>query len=352
MKSLQITSMTASEIEALLKSKEDYKTAARLVSILPLAKGQSSRKAQEILLLSHNQILIWAKRFNEFGLEGLKDRLKTGKKPKMSNEQLQWLKDVVLNQSPTEHGYNTETRTAPMLVEIIKTHCNIVYSDDTVYVILKKKLHLTYKKGKGYYPEADPKKQEVFVSDFKKKLLESPSSDIYLFEDECSMSNTANVSYKWSEKGKQPLVEQKQYKRERVTLFGSVNPVSGEVITQVSKTGNAKEFKKYLKRILYAYKNTNGMIHMILDNVRFHHARLLEPFLEKHKSKLTLIFLPPYSPNLNPVERVWWFMRKKISNNRYVDSLEKRIKAFHKMFAEFEKPNDITIRLCNLNYSV
>lgn len=166
------------------------------------------------------------------------------------------------------------------------------------------------------------------------------------------MSNTATVSYKWSEKGKQPLIEQKQYKRERVTLFGSVNPVSGEVITQVSKTGNAKEFKKYLKRILYEYKNTKGLIHMILDNVRFHHARLLKPFLEKHKSKLSLTFLPPYSPNLNPVERVWWYMRKKISNNRYVDSLEKRIKAFRKMFAEFEKPNETIVRLCNLSYSV
>jgi len=168
MKSFQITSMTASEIEALLKSKEDYKTAARLVSILPLAKGQSSRKAQELLLLSHNQILIWAKRFNEFGLEGLKDRPKTGKKPKMSGEQLEWLKNTVLNQSPTKHGYNTETWTAPMLVEIIRTHCNIVFSDDNVYVILKKKLHLTYKKGKGFYPEADPKKQEEFVNDLKK----------------------------------------------------------------------------------------------------------------------------------------------------------------------------------------
>ena len=97
------------------------------------------------------------------------------------------------------------------------------------------------------------------------------------------MSNTADVSYKWSEKGVQPLIEQKQYKRERQTLFGAVNPISGEVIVQQAQRGNAKTFKKYLKKVIKYYKNTNGKIHMILDNVRFHHAKLLKPFLEKNK---------------------------------------------------------------------
>lgn len=162
--------MTASEIEALLKSKEDYKIATRLVSILPLAKGESSRKAQELLLLSHNQILIWAKRFNEKGLEGLKDKPKTGRKPKITVAQLVWLKKVVVEESPTKYDYNTETWTAPLLVDILKKHCNLTYSDDMVYVILKKKLGLTYKKGKGFYPEANLQKRKQFVEDLKKNL--------------------------------------------------------------------------------------------------------------------------------------------------------------------------------------
>jgi transposase len=154
----------------LLKSKEDYKIATRLVSILPLAKGESSRKAQELLLLSHNQILIWAKRFNEKGLEGLKDKPKTGRKPKITVAQLVWLKKVVVEESPTKYDYNTETWTAPLLVDILKKHCNLTYSDDMVYVILKKKLGLTYKKGKGFYPEANLQKRKQFVEDLKKNL--------------------------------------------------------------------------------------------------------------------------------------------------------------------------------------
>jgi transposase len=170
MKKFQITSMTSSEIEALLKSKEDYKIAARLVSILPLAKGESSRKAQELLLLSHNQILIWAKRFNKQGIEGLKDKPKTGRKPRITDDQLAWFRKVVTEESPTQYGYNTETWTAPLLVDMLKKHCNICYSDDMIYVILKKKLAITYKKGKGFYPEANKEKRKNFVRDLKKTL--------------------------------------------------------------------------------------------------------------------------------------------------------------------------------------
>ena len=162
--------MSVSEIENILKSKEDYKIAARLVSLLPIAKGGSSRKAEELLLLSHNQICIWVKRFNEFGIEGLKDKPKTGRKPKISPEQLVWLKNVVINESPTIYGFNTETWTAPLIVKIIETYCYIKYSDDMVYIILKKKLGLTHKKGKGFYAEAKREVREKFILDLKKTL--------------------------------------------------------------------------------------------------------------------------------------------------------------------------------------
>jgi transposase len=153
-----------------LKSKKDYKVAARLVSILSIAKGESSRKAQDLLLLSHNQICVWVKRFNEFGVQGLYDKPKSGRKPKISELQLEWLRNVVLNESPTKYDFNTETWTGPLIVIIVEKHCNITYSDDMIYVILKNKLGLTHKKGKGFYAEANPEVRQEFVEDLKKTL--------------------------------------------------------------------------------------------------------------------------------------------------------------------------------------
>lgn len=169
MKKLEITSKSAEEIRALIKSKESYEISARLICLLALAMGKSSRQAQELLLLSHSQICIWTKRFNEYGIEGLKNKVKTGRKPRISKEELIWLKNLVLNESPTNHGFNTETWTAPMLVKILKSKCNLTYSDDAVYFFLKKKLGLSHKKGKGFYTEANKENREEFIEDFKKK---------------------------------------------------------------------------------------------------------------------------------------------------------------------------------------
>lgn len=112
--------------------------------------------------------------------------------------------------------------------------------------------------------------------------------------------------------------------------------------------GNALTFKKFLKKILRIHKGIK--VFMVLDNVRYHHAKRLKIFLERNRNKLELIFLPPYSPDLNPVERAWWYMRKKITHNRSMVSLKERKRQFWKMFSHYQKPNEEMKILCNVNY--
>lgn len=169
MKKVEILNYGVSEIESILKKKEEPKIADRLFCMLQIAKGESSRKVGKLLLLSHNQICKWVKRMNEEGVKGLYDRPKPGRKSLISEEQLLLLKETVLHKRPSDYGFNTETWTAPLLVKWIKQECNLVYSDDGIYLLLKKKLGLRYKKGKGYYPEADNQKREDFISAIKKK---------------------------------------------------------------------------------------------------------------------------------------------------------------------------------------
>ena len=160
------------------------------------------------------------------------------------------------------------------------------------------------------------------------------------------MSNTASVSYKWSEKGKQPKIQQKQRKRERRTLFGCVEPSTGKVITTVEDKGNTKTFFKFLVKVSRQYSNQKVV--MVVDNVRYHHAKRLKPVLEKYKDRLELVYLPAYSPDLNPIERVWWYMRKKISHNRYIETMDKRIEKFNELMKKFEFENELGKILSNL----
>jgi transposase len=171
---------------------------------------------------------------------------------------------------------------------------------------------------------------------------------VLLFEDECSLSNTATIGYQWSKKGQQPQVVCKQRKRERQTLFGSYNYDSGQITTSFADRGNSHSFKKHLKKILWTYREAPQII-MVLDNVAYHHAKKITAWLEKNP-KLSFLFLPPYSPDLNAVERVWWYMRKKITHNRYLKSLKERKVEYWKMFSHFQKPNCELKIVCEINY--
>lgn len=167
-----------------------------------------------------------------------------------------------------------------------------------------------------------------------------------MFEDEASLSNTATVSYQWSEKGQQPKIEQQQNKRERCTLTGCVNPSTGIVLTFKSKKGNTLSFFRFLMIVCMQYPDNK--IYMVLDNVRYHHAKRLKPILERYKHRIELLFLPAYSPDLNPMERIWWYMRKKITHNRGIKSLDERIVDFDVLFNSFGQPNELGRNLCNL----
>lgn len=169
-----------------------------------------------------------------------------------------------------------------------------------------------------------------------------------LFEDEFSLSNTATLSSTWSPVGEQPVISCKQIKRERVTGFGSVNPLTGQLLVNFAQKGNNLTFKKHLKNILRTYKDKQTII-VYVDNVRYHHAKALKPFLYAH-SKLKIRYLPAYSPDLNPVERVWWYMRKSITHNRYLSSIKERIAKFWRLMSGCLLPNLILKNICVINY--
>src|SRR4029077_18731883 len=119
-------------------------------------------------------------------------------------------------------------------------------------------------------------------------------------EDEFSVANTATVGYQWSVKGRQPKVACKQSKRERQTVFGSLNYDTGQMTVSFADKGNSQTFKRYLRKVMSEYRQVSKII-MVLDNVAYHHAHKIRDCIEAHP-KLELYFLPPYSPDLNAVE--------------------------------------------------
>lgn len=86
---------------------------------------------------------------------------------------------------------------------------------------------------------------------------------------------------------------------------------------------------------------------MILDNARIHHAKLLQPFLKENEDCLQLMFLPPYSPNLNLIEGLWKWLKEKVIYNVFyktVPEIRKNVNAFLETLSA--EPETVIQRLC------
>ena len=86
-------------------------------------------------------------------------------------------------------------------------------------------------------------------------------------------------------------------------------------------TFNAATFETFLKTLLRHRSRDTRMV-LVLDNARYHHAILLKPLLRTYRAVLTLLFLPPYSPQLAPIERVWKLARRLATHNRFFATLD------------------------------
>lgn len=87
---------------------------------------------------------------------------------------------------------------------------------------------------------------------------------------------------------------------------------------------------------------------MILDNVKWHKSEEIKLFLSNVKDRLEFLYLPKNSPDLNPIERVWKFIRRSITHNTYFETLEKLQVILFNFLKKFNKPNDILKSLCTV----
>lgn len=132
--------------------------------------------------------------------------------------------------------------------------------------------------------------------------------------------------------------------RRSVACFGAVSLSSGKFVRAMCEKFNAATFEAFLKKLLRHRSRGKRMV-VVLDNARYHHAVLLAPLLKKYRKVLTLLFLPPYSPQLAPIERVWKLARRLATHNRYFTTLDELLAAVKTCFDRWRKLNAILQRI-------
>jgi transposase len=135
--------------------------------------------------------------------------------------------------------------------------------------------------------------------------------------------------------------------RKSLGYYGAVRLRDGRFFFR-RETGkfNALSCWEFLKGLCATSTRTQRQVVVIADNARYHHARLHRDWRQREAKRFSLDFLPPYSPELNPAERIWKLTRRLCVHNRYFPSLTDVALAVEPEFVNWTKPNNTLRRLC------
>ena len=133
----------------------------------------------------------------------------------------------------------------------------------------------------------------------------------------------------------------------KVGYFGAVRSDGKFVFSQEEGKFNGETFFSFLKKLAAISRSRGRKIIVILDNARYHHAKLHKDWRKEMESKgFFLRFLPPYSPDLNPIERVWKLIRRLKLHNRFFKTISEVINSVESLCKKWIRPNQTLKQLC------
>ena len=174
----------------------------------------------------------------------------------------------------------------------------------------------SYKKPNRVPAKADKSKQELFIGTYDTLKSELEEDDVVLFGDGVHPSMETKVSSGWIRKGKHKELKTTA-SRTRLNILGALELNNMNLLTKDYKTINSDSVMDFMEQLKDAYSDKDK-IHFIVDNGPYYTSNVVKK--KAVELGITMVYLPPYSPNLNPIERLWKYMNEKVRNNVFFDS--------------------------------
>lgn len=184
---------------------------------------------------------------------------------------------------------------------------------------LTKWLHqhrFSYKHPKAVPAKADLAKQEEFIEKYIGLVADTPTNEPILFMDSAHPTMATKVACGWIRKGIDKPIAQTA-SRTRVNVMGAIELASMNIVSCRPDYVNAETTVAFFDQLKATYPCAPS-IHVILDQSGYHRSLLVRD--EALKRNIVLHYLPPYSPNLNPIERLWKVMNEEVRNNVFFTS--------------------------------
>ncbi|NJL39480.1 MAG: IS630 family transposase [Leptolyngbyaceae cyanobacterium SM1_4_3] len=287
----------------------------RLSAIKLLQEGQSRTQVSETIGCRYDTLTSWIDKYLDGGLSGLVSPIEHQKPSRLSPEQQQQLKAMVLTQRPSDYGYDRNLWTGAILSEVIAQRFEVQLKDSRIYELLSE-LGLSYQRAHRDYANADPEAQKEWVEAVKK--LQSPQTgERIVFFDEFAVSERPSLFYGWAERNTRPEVASDERTRHKLNGLLCVDAHSGEEYCRLRPQAKTEDVSEYLAELcLDSVELGYTRLCIMLDNNPTHKLKMqaqlavhLEQMGLAQSIQVEYLYLPSYSPKLNLVEYVIHLLR-------------------------------------------
>jgi len=305
MKTLILTEAQTNELRQAHRAAKNKKDADKLKAVYLLSRGKTAQEIAEVLMLDVDTIGNYRKRYEVSGVSGLLKNNYFGSEPMLRCSEIKEL---------TAHLEVETYLTVEAIVDYVSRVYKVNYSISGMRQLLHR-LKFVYKKAKTLPGKANEELQKAYLEMLSKVLKAKGEHDVHYYLDGVHPQHNTQLAYGWIRKGRDKVVKSNSG-RQRININGALNADTLEVVIRTDDAINAQSTLALFKSLEQKHPDAES-IFITLDNAKYYKNALIYNYLPS--SKIKLLFMPPYSPNLNLIERLWKFMRKTILYNKYYE---------------------------------
>jgi transposase len=282
-----------------------HRLARRANALVLLDDGMSCASVAKVLLLDDDTVRTWFELYQEDGIEGLANFGHEGGACRLTAEQQDKLKAWIAATLP---------RTTREVGAWIARECAIDYQTRSGLIALLHRLDMEHRKPKAISRKLDPAKQAAFINDYETLMNGIEADEAVVFVDAVHPTHAVRPVGCWAPKDLPIAVEQSSG-RNRLNIHGAIDLETGQTVMKDVLTVDAISTIMLLMAIEARYPGMR-FVHVLLDNARYHHAKLVQAWLARPGCRIKLHFVPAYCPHLNSIERLWGLMHRHITHNK------------------------------------
>jgi transposase len=279
-----------------------------------LSRQESAARIAAELGCSVASIYHWLKALVYEGVAALKVSWRGGRKSKLSRAQKKRLCKL-LRAGSQAAGFSSACWNAAMIQVLVWREFKVFYNVQYLSQLLGN-LGFSFQKARFVSDHLDEVKRQRWLKDIWPTVLAQAKAarGLLLFGDEASFAQWGSLGYTWAPIGQQPRI-QTTGKRKAYKVFGAIDFFSGRLFYQ-GRTGklNGAAYVGFLKSIL---RRTRRPVFLVQDGAAYHRGQVVTDFLSSHTARLTVIQLPSYSPDYNPIEYLWRSTKREATHNHY-----------------------------------